>query len=1742
MSLETTSGPPAERSLERLPERALLLDLEVSHRGTIHKLGAVLGHRTLAATGVSACAKVLPELAEVARQAEFVLGHNLLRHDLPVLRESAARHPLLRLPVVDTLLLSPIAFPENPYHRLVKDYKLVRESANDPVADARLAASLFSDEVRSLDGLRQTEPCLFRCLRVLLTTAESPEDRSPAGLEMVFAALSEPGDPAVEIAGLCSQQVARWGCREAPVTPEDLRTGSQRLALAYALVWLRVAGSNSVLPPWVRLEHPLSGEWVRRLREVPCSSPDCPYCRRAHDARTQLRAFFAFEDFRSLPANTRGASLQADIVEAGLREESLLAVLPTGGGKSLCFQLPALVRNYRRGVLTIVISPLQALMKDQVDGLVRRTGTPFAAALYGLLTPPERGDVLRRIRLGDVALLYVSPEQLRNRSFREAIASREIGCWVFDEAHCLSKWGHDFRPDYLYAGRFIREFSETQGASIPPLCCFTATAKRDVQQEILDFFKREAERELTVFEGGVERDNLRFAVQTITGHGKLERLHDLLNEHLDSNRPGSAIVFHSTREATVLSAEYLQAKGWDAAHFHAGLTSPEKKRVQEAFLGGDLRVICATNAFGMGIDKEDVRLVIHADIPGSLENYLQEAGRAGRDGHRSECVLLYDEADCERQFQLGAFSELSRRDIAQILRGLRKATRGNRDEIVVTAGEILRDEDVETSIALEDRNADTKVRTAIAWLERAGFLQRDENVTQVFQARILVRNLQEARSKMAQLDLPGPEQALWSAILREMMNCRPDESLTVDRLALLPEVSARLSTAGPEGRPPSAEFVSARILKTLGSMAHAGLIKRDLLLNAFVRHKVAETSRQRLDRILRLDRRLLDVLALEDPDPEGWLPLHLRRLNQRLLEEDPSSSTETVLGLLRSLSEDGRGFAGSRGSLDLRHLAHDAYRVRLRRSWQAINELAEKRRRVAVAALDQLLSRIPKDAPARADLLVEFSFTELQDVVEHDLLLRNEIRDRDAAIERALMFLHEQRVIILQQGLAVFRSAMTIRLSPESRSERYRASDYTPLQHHYRERILQVHVMSEFARRGLQRIREALALVLAYFSQEKGDFIGQYFGPRADLLEQATTAASYQRIVTELANPAQIRIVTAPLHRNLLILAGPGSGKTRTVVHRCAYLLRVQRVRPRAMLVVCFNRSAATELRRRLHELVDADARGVLVLTYHALALRLLGYSLADREVARPDTDLDFDALIADALRLLRGQKVPAGLEPDEVRDRLLGGFSHILVDEYQDIDAPQYELISALAGRTLQDPDQRLSILAVGDDDQSIYGFRGANVEFIRRFREDYRAEIHHLVENYRSTRHIIEATQQVIATNADRLKTDHPIRIDRHRRRRAPGGSFAESDTLGQGRVQLVRIASRTDLAPAVMAELRRLRELGVRDESRIAVLARNRDDLAQVRQLAEIDGIPARWLADRDKMPRLSQVREVHALLADLAVRRHQPLRATTLIAENSNSATHNPWVQFVARMLDAWRTESADAELPADHALEFCYEFCAESRRDFSYGEGVLLSTIHAAKGTEHDHVFLVGDWAVTGSRSAIEEERRILYVGMTRARETLAVFASASAKPNLLDTLGGDAVLIRAPSRESSPAALLPIHFTMLGLESIFLGCPAAFAARHPIHAALRRLVPGSRLMFRDDHRRLALLNHAGEVVARLSRKAHGEWRPRLSQVRDIRVIAMIRRTADQAGEIAAHPPCLVPEWEVPLVEVAWDSP
>jgi ATP-dependent DNA helicase RecQ len=1719
-------------------DRCVLLDLETGPDGTVRKIGAIRGAECFHRQGRFDPPATLAELDAFTAGGDYVLGHNLLGHDLPTLRAQAPVLALLRRPVVDTLYLSPLAFPENPYHRLVKDYKLVRATVSDPIADARLARQVFCEQweefARRVWGADADLVRLYRfCFAGVeaLGAGRAGGEGLAAAFASLGAALPDPGDALALLLGLWQ---GRTCAQAAPALARQyLAEARRRPVAAYATAWLQVAGARSVLPPWVRHRFPETAELIRRLREVPCADPACAWCAEAHDPRAQLRRWFGFAGFRPVPATSAGTSLQEAVVTHGMGGGSQLAILPTGGGKSLCFQLPALVRNLRRGTLTVVISPLQALMKDQVDNLARKTGTTAAAALYGMLTPPERGEVLERVRLGDAALLYVSPEQLRNVSFRAVLEAREIGCWVFDEAHCLSKWGHDFRPDYLYAGRFIRELAARQGVEVPPVACFTATAKRDVIAEILAYFREALNRELTLFEGGVERDNLTFEVQVARVMEKPERVHAILQAHLAEG--GAAVVYTATRRRAEELAQYLGPRGWPVEAFHAGLTAPEKRRIQDAFIAGEVQVICATNAFGMGVDKEDVRLVVHLDIPGSLENYVQEAGRAGRDRRPALCVLLYDAQDVERQFRLEALSELSHRDIAEILRGLRRARRGKDETVVLTSGELLRDEDLRLGFDAEDRQAQTRVSVAVAWLERAGLVERNENRTRIFQGRPAVASLAEAAHRIAPLGLSAAQRARWLAVLEALINADPDEGFTADELARLPAFKRQDAAQGAWD---TGETASLRVLRTLHDMATAGLLHKGPQLSAFLRHKVQNGSRQILERVCALERAMVESLRLAAPDAETgeWLPLSLRRLNQHLLDQGLESNPESLRNLLASLARDGRGLAGERASLEFRQSDREHYRIKLHRDWGSLTATAERRQAVASVVLRTLMARLPPDAPAGTERLVSFGTDELTRALQADLTLAGHLRDPLGAADRGLMFLHEQGAIVLQRGLAVFRQAMTIRLLPQGRGRRYTRAQYQPLAQHYGERIFQIHVMNEYARLGAEKVRQALALISAYFTLDKARFVERFFPDRREVLERATTAESYQRIVEALGNPAQTEIVAAPEEGNRLVLAGPGAGKTRVVVHRCAYLLRVRRVDPRAILVVCFNRHAALELRRRLVALVGEDARGVTVQTYHGLAMVLTGCSFSERLAKGAEAALDLGALIPRACALLEGRTEIPGIEPDALRDRLLAGYRHILVDEYQDIDGDQYRLISALAGRTRD--EAKLTVLAVGDDDQNIYAFRGANVEYIHRFQADYAAEVHYLVENYRSSAHIVAAANALIAHNRDRMKTEHPIRVGARRRHDPPGGRWERLEPGTGGRVTVLATPDAGRQAAALVERMETLRRLGGGDWSDFAVLARTRATLEPIRALCEAAAIPVAWGED---LPPLHRVREVAAFLDRLKALGSAARTAHDLphLVHGSADPTPlegaaNPWDRLVGDLIQAWADEAGEAEVPAAQILEFCYETLAEQRRDRHLGQGALVTTLHGAKGMEFRHVLIAdGGWR---SERRGEDERRLFYVGMTRARESLTLGSiEGSANPWLAE-MAGEWLVRLIPRVSPPPRGVIARRYRMLTLADLDLGYAGRLPPGHPIHRHLATLRTGAVLSAQAEGERVLLCDDAGIGVARLSRRGSADWRPRLAQIEAVRVVAMVRRWRED-GDPAFRERCRAGIWEVPLVEV-----
>ncbi|MEC4749423.1 RecQ family ATP-dependent DNA helicase [Methylomicrobium sp. Wu6] len=1655
------------------------------------------------------------QLDQVTEGAAFVLGHNIVAFDQPAL---SLLHPdlaLHRLPLVDTLELSPVAFPQNPYHRLVKDYKLCTTTRNDPVRDAELSYELFLDQAGALRQRVADHPDEVLCLHFLL----APENGK--GMANFFATLRAALRPSLEEAQAAWRRATEGKvCRISQQQIADRYLANRELhkPLAYVLAWLRVAGGNSVLPPWVSLSFPKTRELIATLRDVPCGNPDCAWCSEQHDLLKLLPRYFpGIAQFRPTPATHDGRSLQQAIVEHGFAGIPTLAILPTGGGKSLCYQLPALARFYRNGSLTVIISPLQSLMKDQVDNLEAR-GITCAGYLNSLLNPLERRLMLDKLRLGDLGLIFVAPEQFRSIAFTHALAHREVGAWVFDEAHCLSKWGHDFRPDYLYVSRFIKTRQKDKPSSV---FCFTATAKPDVVQDIADHFHKHLGITLQTLTGGVRRENLLYEVYAVPTQGKYPEVLRLLRESL--REAGGAIVFCARQKTVEEIADFLKQAGLDCGYFHGGMLPEEKRRVQEAFSAGELRVIAATNAFGMGVDKADVRLVIHLDTPGSLENYLQEAGRAGRDQAPARCVLLYDDADLDVQFRLLRNSRLTQHDIHSILKALRSIEKKDRGEgtVVVTSGEILLEIPDKHGIDPDAADADTKVRIAVSWLEEARLLERQENHTRVFPGSLQIANLDEARALLEKTLGPNADIEPYITLLSQLFYSEDDEGISTDDLMLA------------TGR---GSYEVQRMLRDLDRLK---LVSNDTEIGVTL-HRDPDTV-ERLEGLRKLEDALIASLreAAPDADREEWQMLNVRRLCDTLRRDTGVDlEPDRLSRLMKSFAEAFGSGAGQRGFFALRPAGQDNRYVKLLRSWQDIEIISRKRMRLAQVLVIYFIAQRQGN-----NLLVTCKQGDLEAALLTDLTLQDlDVRDWNVALAAALIYLDTNEVLHLARGKAVFRAAMSIQLNAEARRRQFKKSDYAELALHYKDKIIQVHVMSEYARLALGKIQAAMTFIVDYFAMDRDEFVRRYFAGRQEILEMATTEASHRRILTDLHNPDQQAVVAAPTEGSHLVLAGPGSGKTKVIVHRVAWLLRECLVPPEDIMVLSYNRSAAIEIRKRLWGLVGADAAGISVQTLHGLAMRLTGTSYA--VAAERGESIDFSTVIKNATAQLKKAEVGDDIGPSVKRDRLLSGLRYLLVDEYQDINAEHYELISALAGQSLNSEEDKLSLMVVGDDDQNIYAFGGANVRFIRQFTSDYQAKTYYLIENYRSTVHIIYGANRVIVPLRDRMKTGQTLRVDYARRDAPAGGEFAGLDDLTQGRVHILETP--TDLFGEVevaLAELIRLNTLKNFGQSghwgQFAVIARHWDALEPMAELCRRKGIPVRLMRD-DTLLDLHSTREGYGLLSRLkTARKSHVLLNWGLLSrwfrrryrQKVDELIEQPYRAMLAQFIIGCESVAPGSPHVVNDVIEALYEFRSggQSGASDSLHAPLLLLTAHRAKGLEFDHVSILdaGGWP-----SANDEERRLYYVAMTRARKTLTLCARQGYRhPFVRDC---EDLCLKSRPIPSNEVQRQGERMWIADPAQVVLSWPGYFAPENPLHRAVAKLDYGSPLALRarsGDKPGWELADKNGVTVTRMSQA----FTPPKGKIVGVRVSAILARQRKPGDSESLR----CSQWEVVLPEILY---
>lgn len=700
------------------------VDLEIDSKNKIADIGAVCGQHHFHQNRPH-------ELINFIKSAKFICGHNFLAHDFHYLQGDLTAIGKNKMHVIDTLLLSPLLFPARPYHALDKDYKTQLEESNNPLNDCLITQALLDDQIRAFGELPiGVERIFYQLLR------------HQAGFGAFFDFIKFE-DIDEELASLIVDTFQTHICQNAPL---DEMIEHSPVELAYALALIHSQSRYSITPAWLQHQYPKIEPILNQLRNTPCLS--CAYCQTELSAINGLKRYFKFPSFRQYDDKP----LQEQTAQHAIQGGSLLAVFPTGGGKSVTFQVPALIAGERAKALTVVISPLLSLMKDQVDNLEQK-GISEAVTINGLLDPIERQKSVERVADGSASLLYLSPESLRSRTIERLLLGRNIARFVIDEAHCFSAWGQDFRVDYLYIGEFIRTLQAKKQLTHPiPVSCFTATAKIQVIEDICAYFERELGLTLTKFIAPVTRKNLRYQVLAQKDEDeKYQALRQLIESH---HCPTIVYVSYTTRTTSL--SERLQKDGFGALAYHGKMSVDEKIANQNAFKADEAQIMVATSAFGMGVDKPNVGLVVHYDISDSLENYVQEAGRAGRDeGILADCYVLFNASeDLDRHFTLLNQTKLSVSEIKQIWRAIKELC-GVRPRICESALQIAR------QAGWNDGRPDeieTRVKTAILALEDAGYIKRGQNMPRVFATSIISKNAIEAIDKINASTLIHPDE------------------------------------------------------------------------------------------------------------------------------------------------------------------------------------------------------------------------------------------------------------------------------------------------------------------------------------------------------------------------------------------------------------------------------------------------------------------------------------------------------------------------------------------------------------------------------------------------------------------------------------------------------------------------------------------------------------------------------------------------------------------------------------------------------------------------------------------------------------------------------------------------------------------------------------------------------------------------------------------------------------------------
>jgi ATP-dependent DNA helicase RecQ len=1522
----------------------------------------------------------ITEFIQFLNGTQFICGHNIFNHDIKFIDNALTNAGINPVNIIDTLFLSPLLFPTKPYHALLKDDKLQSEDTNNPLNDSIKAKDLFNDEVAAF---KQTDEKLKQIFYLLLN------DKKEFYFFFHFIAYTS---TETDTEKLISQKFQKEICEYADLS-KIISEHPIELAYCLSLInsFITHKKIHSITPPWVLKNYPEVERIMFRLRNKPCLR-GCEYCNNALNIHEGLKRWFGFDSFRTYG----GEPLQEKAIKAAIGNKSILAVFPTGGGKSITFQVPALMSGETSKGLTVVISPLQSLMKDQVDNL-EKLGITEAVTINGLLDPIEKAKSFERIEEGSASILYISPESLRSKTIERLILGRKIVRFVIDEAHCFSSWGQDFRVDYLYIGDFIKSIQEKKNLEDGiPISCFTATAKQKVIEDIRDYFREKLSLDLELFTSKTSRTNLQYKVfEKGDEEEKYQAVRDLIEE---KNCP-TIIYVSRTRKAYSL-AERLTDDGFNAKPYHGKMDVNERIANQNAFISGEVPIMVATSAFGMGVDKKDVGMVIHYEISDSLENYIQEAGRAGRDEKIvADCFVLFNEEDLSKHFILLNQTKLSIKEIQQIWKTIKEITRF-RSTVSNSALEIARKAGWDDNVV----EIETRVTTAIAALEDAGYLKRGQNMPRVFANSILSRNIQEAIDKInASERFEERQKEKGIRIIKKLFSSKSRKQSNEESAeSRIDYISDHLG------------IVKEEVINIVNLLREEKILADAKDLTAFIKKgENKNRSRSIVESFSKIENFLL--LVFEEQEKT----FHIKELNEKAEQEGCGDVTPNKIKTLVN-------FWTIKNWVKRQNLEYSRnnFVVLCLYPKELLKEKLEKRHELAKFIVEFLYEKsnlhVAEDETDKDEVLVEFSVQELKDEFEKQpKLFQTKVSSED--IEDALFYLSRIDSIKIEGGFLVVYNRLTIERLEHDNYKKYTKDDYRKLNLFYENKIQQIHIVGEYAKKMITEYKDALQFVEDYFQLNYNSFLKKYFpGSKIDSLKLKMTPGKFKQLFGELS-PSQLKIINDNETKYIIVAAGPGSGKTRVLVHKLASLLLMEDVKHEQLLMVTFSRAAVTEFKKRLLKLIGNAANYIEIKTFHSYCFDLLG-KVGSLEKS--------DVILKKTIEKIKNKEVEANRITKTV----------LVIDEAQDMDEDEFNLINAL-----MEQNEEMRVIAVGDDDQNIYEFRGSSSKYLEQLIDINKAAKYELVENYRSKSNLVEFTNQFVARISHRLK-DIPI----------------IAKQTDNGKIKLVRYQNGNLITPLVHDIL----TTGLTGTT--CVLTKTNEEALQITGLLLKHDMQARLIQTNDGF-NLYNLSEVRFFLNQLN------------LADDVFIISDDIWANAKQELVNKFRNSTKleicnniikdfEATNPKKKYKSDLEVFIRESKlEDFfnENGETIFVSTIHKAKGKEFDNVFLMLD----NFNPANDETKRQLYVAMTRAKQNLTIHLNS----NFLDALSAEN-LERIEDREIHlPPNELVMHLTH---EDVYLGYFEFIQHR------MKNILSGDVLIKKEE----GYANSNGDLVLKFSKK------------------------------------------------------